>query len=192
MKFVHFADLHLDSPFALAGASGEAARRRPEALRRTLRRIVTLARETGADALLCGGDLYEHDRVTQDTAAFLRTTFAEIAPLRVFLAPGNHDWYGPHSLYSLTEWSPNVHVFREASLQPIELTAGLTPWGGAHRAPANTDNFLEGSPRAVVHRRAKWGGTTHAARRGRAEPRPPGRRSPPDRERLRRGAHPLR
>lgn len=144
MKLVHFADLHLDSPFAWAGAAGEVARRRREALRETLRRIVALTREVGADALLCGGDLYEHDRVTPDTAEFLRTTFGELDPVRVFLAPGNHDWYGPQSLYALTEWSPNVHVFRKASLKPVEIVGGLTLWGGAHLAPANTDNFLEG------------------------------------------------
>lgn len=144
MKLVHFADLHLDSPFAWASAAGDAARRRREALRETLRRIATLTRDVAADALLCGGDLYEHDRVTPDTAEFLRTTFAELDPIRVFLAPGNHDWYGPQSLYALVDWSPNVHVFREASLRPVELDDGLTLWGGAHLAPANTDNFLDG------------------------------------------------
>ena len=143
MKIVHFSDLHLDSPFAWAGATGEVARRRRQALRDTLVRIAALTREVSADALFCGGDLYEHERFTPDTAEFLRTTFAELHPIRVFLAPGNHDWYGPESLYALTEWSPNVHVFREASLQPLELSGGLTLWGAAHCAPANTDGFLD-------------------------------------------------
>ena len=143
MKIVHFSDLHLDSAFAWAGASGEAARRRRQALRDTLLRITDLTRETGADALFCGGDLYEHERFTPDTAEFLRTTFAQLDPIRVFLAPGNHDWYGPQSLYALVEWSPNVHVFREASLQPVALAEGLTLWGAAHCAPANTDGFLD-------------------------------------------------
>ena len=143
MKIIHFSDLHLDSAFAWAGASGDAARRRRQALRDTLLRIAELTREVGADALFCGGDLYEHERCTPDTAEFLRTTFADLHPLRVFLAPGNHDWYGPHSLYALAEWSPNVHVFREASLQPVKLGEGLTLWGAAHCAPANTDGFLD-------------------------------------------------
>lgn len=144
MKIVHFADLHLDSGFAWAGAGGTAARRRRQSLRDSLRRIAALARDVDADALLCGGDLYEHDRVTPDTARFLRETFAEFAPCPVYLAPGNHDWYGPDSLYALTDWSRNVHVFREPRLQPVRLGGGLTLWGAAHRAPASSRNFFEG------------------------------------------------
>ncbi len=60
------------------------------------------------------------------------------------LAPGNHDWYGPDSLYALGDWSPNVHVFREPRLQPVNLADGLTLWGAAHCAPANTGNFFDG------------------------------------------------
>ena len=76
-----------------------------------------LARTEGADALFCGGDLYEHERAGRDTGEFLRQTFASLDPIPVYLAPGNHDWYGPDS---------------------------LTLWGAAHCAPANTDDFLDG------------------------------------------------
>ena len=144
MKIVHFADLHLDAHFAWTGASGDAARRRRQALRDALGRIAELVRETEADALFCGGDLYENDRVAPDTAEFLRETFAKLDPVRVFLAPGNHDWYGPQSLYTVVEWSPNVHVFTEPRLQPVRIDVDLTVWGGAHCVPANTGNFLDG------------------------------------------------
>ncbi|MYE35551.1 MAG: metallophosphoesterase [Gemmatimonadales bacterium] len=139
---VHFADLHLDSPFAWCEATGDVARRRREALRDTLLAIVELVRSTGADALFCGGDLYEHDRVTLDTANFLRQTFASLDPVPVYVAPGNHDWYGPTSAYATEGWSGNVHIFRDATLQAVSLAPGITLWGGAHCAPANTDNFL--------------------------------------------------
>ena len=144
MKIVHFADMHLDAQFAWTGAGGDVARRRRQGLRDTLGRIAELVRGTRADALFCGGDLYESDRVAPDTAEFLRTTFAALAPARVFLAPGNHDWHGPQSLYALVEWSGNVHVFNEPRLRPVELGPGLTLWGGAHCGPANTPNFLDG------------------------------------------------
>ena len=130
--------------FAWAGASGDAARRRRQALRETLLRIVDLAREKEADALFCGGDLYEHERSSRDTAEFLRQTFAGLDPVPVYLAPGNHDWYGPDSLYALVDWSPNVHVFKEPKLRPMMLASEVTLWGAAHCAPANTDNFLAG------------------------------------------------
>ena len=141
---VRFADLHLDTSFAWAGATSSVARQRRQGLRNALLRIVALVREVQADALFCGGDLYEDQRVTPDTAEFLRATFAGLDPTPVFLAPGNHDWYGPESVYALTAWSPNVHVFREPRLVPVSLRPGVTLWDGAHCAPANTDNFLAG------------------------------------------------
>lgn len=144
MKIIHFADLHLDSAFAWCGARGDAGRRRRQALRETLVRIASAAREVNADALFCGGDLYEHERVTSDTAAFLQHTFAELAPIRVFIAPGNHDYYGPGSVYATTDWSDNVHIFREGRLQSVPLADGLTLWGAAHCAPAGTGDFLSG------------------------------------------------
>lgn len=141
MKLLHFADLHLDTPFAWA--TPDLARNRRRALRQTLQRICALASEQRVDALTCGGDLYENERFTPDTAAFLRTTFAGLDPLPVFLAPGNHDWFGPKSLYRQVEWSSNVHVFGDTQLTPVPLTDGFTLWGAGHRAPANTRGFLD-------------------------------------------------
>ncbi len=66
MKLLHFADLHLDTPFCWAPA--DVARSRRKALRETLTRICRLAADLGADALFCGGDLYEQDMFTRDTA----------------------------------------------------------------------------------------------------------------------------
>ena len=143
MKLVLFSDLHLESAFSWTAGTPEATRTRRQALRDTLQNIVSLVAEAKADALLCGGDLYEHDRFTPDTAAFLKSAFEQVHPVPVFIAPGNHDWYGPQSLYRRVDWSPNVHVFDTSRLQPVELYDGLTLWGAAHLAPANTPGFLE-------------------------------------------------
>lgn len=166
VKLLHFADLHLDAHFAWAPTP--VARKRRENLRATLRRIVQLAHAEAVEAVLCGGDLYEHERVTPDTTAFLRATLADLDPIPVFLAPGNHDWYGPASLYARVAWTRNVHVFTEDRLRPVELASGITLWGGAHRAPANTDDFLSGfnldegpNARSMVNL-----GLFHAAERG--------------------------
>jgi len=146
VRLLVFSDLHLDTPFTWAGR--ELARARRRALRETLTRICELAEAEDVDAVLCGGDLYEHDRFTPDTRAFLLETFARLHPRPVFLAPGNHDWYGDQSLYRQSDWSPNVHVFTEARLMPVELADGLTLWGAAHCAPANTDGFFDSGFRA--------------------------------------------
>ena len=143
MKVVLFSDLHLDSAFAWMYRTPSPARKRRQALRDTLLKIIKLTAEVKADALLCGGDLYEHDRFASDTGAFLRNAFAMLDRTRVFVAPGNHDWYGPQSLYRSMDWSQNVHVFSEPRLTPVVLADGLTLWGAAHRSPANTPGFLD-------------------------------------------------
>ncbi len=142
MKLLLFSDLHLDALSAWAGQ--QLAWRRQDALRNALRRVAALAVELGVDALCCGGDLYEQERLRPDTGQFLRETFAELRPLPVFLAPGNHDWYGPSSLYRNVEWTDNVHVFGEAMLLPVTLADGFTLWGAAHCGSIGTHGFLDG------------------------------------------------
>ncbi|MCY3930241.1 MAG: metallophosphoesterase [Acidobacteria bacterium] len=142
MRIVHFADLHLDSRFAWCEASGDVAKNRRESLRATLRDILQLARDERADAIFCGGDLYEAEYVTPDTASFLRESFAAIAPLQFFVAPGNHDYYAAGQCYASTNWSSNVHVFREPRMTRVTLRSGLTLWGAAHNKPAGTANLL--------------------------------------------------
>lgn len=141
LRILHFADLHLDTPFCWAPPAVARVRRR--ALRETLARICKLASELDVDAVTCGGDLYEQERFIPDTAQFLRSVFEDMG-LPVFIAPGNHDWMGPRSLYQQVKWPSNVHVFDQDRLTPVELEQGLTLWGAAHRAPANTGDFLDG------------------------------------------------
>ncbi len=143
MRLLLFSDLHLDAQFAWLGDPG-AARRRRQALQDVLRRIAALAREESVDAVLCGGDLYEHERVTPDTVRLLQDVFASLRPVRVFIAPGNHDWCGAAGVYRTAEWSDNVHVFTGGRLEPVPLADGVSLWGAGHQAPAGTGNFLEG------------------------------------------------
>lgn len=142
MKLLLFSDLHLARSFTWAPRT--AGRRRRQGLRATLTRVLALASDLHVDAVVCGGDLFEHDRISADTSAFLRSALAEIHPLPVLLAPGNHDWYGPDSAYRLIDWSPNVHVFTENAFAPFEVADGVTVWGAAHRGPTTPRNLLDG------------------------------------------------
>ena len=150
MKLLLLADLHLDAPFAWTKA--ETARLRRRNRRESLTRILRLAVEERVDAVLSAGDLFEQERVSPDTVEFLRSSFASV-PMPVVLAPGNHDWLSPQSPYLQVAWSPNVHLYVEDHLEPMVLADGLTLWGAAHRAPANTGDFFAGfrPDRAGIH-----------------------------------------
>lgn len=141
MKLLAFADLHLDVPFAWA--DHRTARIRRANLRRALENIVRLAQTESVDYLLSAGDLFEHERIGPDTIEFLRATLGG-SGIPTFLAPGNHDWFGPESPYARSGWGTNVRIFTEDHLVPEELADGVTLWGAAHRVPANTDDFFAG------------------------------------------------
>ena len=121
-------------------ATSEAAKRRDE-LRAALRRIVDLAIERDVDVVTVGGDLYEHDRVTPDTANFIGQAFTRLAPRRVLVAPGNHDAYVPDSLYWRLEWPDNVHVFETMTWGAVQAD-GCRFWGVGHRGLAIRDNLM--------------------------------------------------
>jgi len=141
---LHTADVHLDRAFSGPGMSQGIAAARREELRDAVRRLVDLALEMRADALTIGGDLYEHERATLDTANFLRQQFQRLAPARVLIAPGNHDPYVPDSLYARVEWPENVVVFREPRFQAASVTPDVTVWGAGHDGPAIRQNLLAG------------------------------------------------
>lgn len=146
MRLAHLADVHLGAQFA--AFSPELARRRRIAVENALRTALEKAAAADVDTLLLAGDVYEHERGAPELGTLLPEMVAGLAPLRVLVAPGNHDWYGPESLYARVQWPENVHVFHTSRLEPYELDDGLTVWGAAHRAPANTPGFLAGGFRA--------------------------------------------
>lgn len=93
-RFVHAADLHLDSPLrslalrdpALADLVGNATRRAFVA-------IVRLCLDERVDALLLSGDLYDGEQTSMKTARFLADQIDALhqAGIKVFIIRGNHD-----------------------------------------------------------------------------------------------------
>lgn len=134
-QLLHLSDLHLDASFAADGIASSVGDWRRSDLRATVGRILALARERRVDAVTIGGDLYDQDYVLPDTGEFLAQQFARLAPMRVLITPGEHDPYTSRSLYSLTRWPPNVHIFTQSQLAPVQLTPDIQVWGAAHPAP---------------------------------------------------------
>ncbi|MHB1525796.1 MAG: metallophosphoesterase family protein [Candidatus Dormibacteria bacterium] len=138
MRLLHCSDIHLDAAFA--GLGPAVARRRRSALRRTFSRIVDLALEQHVDALTIGGDLYEDLRSQRDTAQFLKQQFERLT-CPVLIAPGNHDYWHPGSIYARERWPGNVTVFKSSEFTPVEV-AGVRIFGAAHLQPKGTKNLL--------------------------------------------------
>jgi DNA repair exonuclease SbcCD nuclease subunit len=132
VRLVHTSDVHLDTSFASAGFGSGLGGKKRAAIRATFRRIVDDTRAGSADLLLVAGDLFEHEHVTADTVAFLKQQLGEASPVRVFIAPGNHDPYLHGSPYHDADWPDNVHVFRDEEFRSIlipELGVRVTGFG---------------------------------------------------------------
>jgi len=94
LKFVHTADLHLDSPLkSLALRDPALAELVDNATRTTLVRIVDFCLAQEVDALLIAGDLYDGEQHSMHTAAVLTNQMRKLhdANIPVFIIRGNHD-----------------------------------------------------------------------------------------------------
>ena len=93
-RFVHAADLHLDSPLrSLALRDPDLAELIGNATRRAFVRIVDLCLDEQVDALLLAGDLYDGEQTSMKTARFLGDQVRRLheAGVAVFVIRGNHD-----------------------------------------------------------------------------------------------------
>jgi DNA repair exonuclease SbcCD nuclease subunit len=133
LRLLHFADLHLDRSFASERLYGVGARRRREDLRAALQRIVERARESQADLITCGGDLFEHDHVTRETAGYLVQTLGE-AGLPVLIAPGHTDSAVASSPYRYLRWPDNVTIAAHEELRPYRY-GNVQIWSAGFMRP---------------------------------------------------------
>ena len=135
VRFIHTADVHLDTSFSGSGFPSRLGNRKREAIRGTFRRIVEDARLRQVDFVLIAGDLFELERVTPDTLEFIRQQLAALDAIKVFISPGNHDPCLQGSPYREETWPGNVHIFAEEEFQSVELTelgVRITGFGYTH------------------------------------------------------------
>jgi exonuclease SbcD len=107
VKLLHLADLHLDRPFV--GLALEDARARRRELREALQRCLALAAEHRVDAITIGGDLWEDEHVTPDTARWVSHVLGSVE-VPVVLVAGNHDPLRPGGPHRRVQWPANVCV----------------------------------------------------------------------------------
>ncbi|MCH7606795.1 MAG: DNA repair exonuclease, partial [Chloroflexi bacterium] len=94
LRFVHAADLHLDSPFSgLRSLAPEIAETLYQATFETYNKIIELCIEEQVDALLVAGDIFDSaDRSLRAQLKFVEgLRRLEKAGIRSFICHGNHD-----------------------------------------------------------------------------------------------------
>lgn len=93
-RFVHTADIHLDSPLrTLALRNPDLAELIASATRQAFSSIVDLCLGEAVDALFISGDLYDGDQTSMKTARFLAAELRRLheAGIQCFVVRGNHD-----------------------------------------------------------------------------------------------------
>lgn len=93
-KFIHAADIHLDSPLrGLARYEGAPIDRIRGATRQAFKNLVDLAVSEEVDFVLIAGDLYDGDWKDYNTGLFFASEMSRLreAGIRVFIIAGNHD-----------------------------------------------------------------------------------------------------
>lgn len=93
-RFLHTADIHLDSPLkGLAGHEGSAAEVIRSATRMAFYQMVSSAIEEHVSFLIIAGDLYDGDWRDYNTGLFFSKQMGRLnaAGIPVFLLHGNHD-----------------------------------------------------------------------------------------------------
>jgi DNA repair protein SbcD/Mre11 len=93
-RFVHTADIHLDSPLAtLALRDSDLAELIGGATRKAFVSVVDLCLSEQVDALLIAGDLYDGEQTSMKTARFLADQLRRLdeAGIKTFIIRGNHD-----------------------------------------------------------------------------------------------------
>lgn len=130
VKILHAADFHMDSPFYSLPEDKSAQRRREQ--RELLDKLAAAAEDV--DIVLLAGDLFDSAAAYWETTETLTRVFSSIRA-RIFIAPGNHDYYSARSPYAFMGLPENVHVFRSPQLKCVELPElNARVWGAGFTA----------------------------------------------------------
>ena len=147
-RFIHTADIHLDSPLkGLAGQVGNAAERVRSATRVALVQLIDFAIEEKVDFIVIAGDLY--DGVWRDfkTGLFFVEQMGRLkeVDIPVYLIYGNHD--AESQVTKRLGLPDNVHVFGSNKPETFEVD-GLTVaiHGQSFRQREVTDNLVPDYP----------------------------------------------
>ncbi len=151
-RFIHAADLHIDSP--MRGLSKlqeeDLAEKFRGAARRAFERLVTLALESEVSFVLLAGDISDQGWHDSNTAVFFNRQVARLtdAGIRLLLVWGNHDIKGP--VAKLPPKHPLVHLFPSNKAETFPLPdLGVAVHGRSLSRSIQQKNLAGKFPRRV-------------------------------------------
>lgn len=169
MKFIHTADLHLDSPLrGLSSYADAPAERLRTATRDAFQNLVTQAIDEQVDFMVVAGDVYDGDWKDFNTGLFFVRQMGRLrhAGIPVYLLYGNHD--ADSEMTRGLELPDNVHVFSSRKAETFRIGhKKVALHGRSFKVAATTENLLPSYPEPV----AGWLniGVLHTALEGNAE-----------------------
>ncbi|ALG67234.1 metallophosphoesterase family protein [Beggiatoa leptomitoformis] len=152
MKFIHAADIHLDSPLCgLARYEGVPAEQMQSATRRAFINLVDLACTEAVDFLLIAGDLYDVDWKDYNTGLFFNQQMSRLreANIPVFIVLGNHD--AGNSITKQLRLPDNVKEFSTTHPETVILEKiGVAIHGQSFATKAVTEDLSADYPTAIA------------------------------------------
>jgi len=151
MKFIHAADIHLDSPLrGLSRYEGAPVELMQSATRRAFVNLIDLACQETVDFILLAGDLYDGDWKDYNTGLFFNQQMSRLrdANIKVFMVLGNHD--ASNAITRQLRLPDNVIEFsdQEAETKYLEHL-GVAIHGQSFANKAITDDLSANYPDAI-------------------------------------------
>lgn len=168
IRFIHTADIHLDSPLrGLAAYEGAPATHLRTATRGAFVRLIDAAIDEKVDFVVIAGDLYDGDWRDYNTGLFFCREMARLdrAGIPVFVVYGNHD--AESEITRRLPLPANVQVFSSRTAETVRLEPlRVALHGRSFKDAATTENLVHSYPPPV----AGWFniGVLHTALEGNA------------------------
>ncbi|WP_119325964.1 metallophosphoesterase [Companilactobacillus musae] len=112
MKFLHAADLHLDTPFVgISNFSKELQKKLRASTYQAAQKVFETALKEQVDFVILAGDIFDDTDSSLKAQMFLKEEFEKLATanIKVYLIYGNHDYY--RNNFAVVKFPENVFVF---------------------------------------------------------------------------------
>ena len=155
MKFIHAADIHLDTPLqGLVHYEGAPVNEVRNATRRAFEKLLDAALAHHVDFVIIAGDLYDVGLKSFESALFFNRQMTRLkeAGIEVYLIHGNHD--AASKLTKQLRPPANVHVFRSNEPQTFRRDVPHLPvaiHGQSFATPEITDDLAANYPAPVAN-----------------------------------------